>query len=105
MVVKVGINGFGRIGRLVLRASLDYKELEVVAINDPFMTAEYMEYLLKYDSVHGGLTEAVSVTADTLKIGSRTIKLFLRARAHQRFHGERHDIDVVAEWHWCLHQQ
>ena len=53
MTVKVGINGFGRIGRIVFRASLKNKNLQVVAINDPFIDLEYMVYLLKYDSTHG----------------------------------------------------
>nr|BAN65997.1 glyceraldehyde-3-phosphate dehydrogenase protein [Babesia bovis] len=96
MVVKVGINGFGRIGRLVLRASLAYDNLEVVAINDPFMTADYMAYLLKYDSVHGTLGETVSVTADTLKIGSRSIKLFFEREPSQIPWGQN-GVDFVAE--------
>lgn len=49
---KIGINGFGRIGRLVLRASLE-KGAQVVAVNDPFIGLEYMVYLFKYDSTHG----------------------------------------------------
>jgi glyceraldehyde 3-phosphate dehydrogenase len=53
MVHKVGINGFGRIGRLVMRASLEHPEIAVVAINDPFIDLEYMVYLFKYDSTHG----------------------------------------------------
>jgi len=53
MVVRVGINGFGRIGRLVLRASLANPEARVVAINEPFMDVDYMVYLFKYDSTHG----------------------------------------------------
>jgi len=53
MVVKVGINGFGRIGRLVLRASLTHTDARVVSINEPFMDVEYMVYLFKYDSTHG----------------------------------------------------
>jgi len=51
--IKVGINGFGRIGRLVLRASLDNPKVRVVAINEPFMDVAYMVYMFKYDSVHG----------------------------------------------------
>lgn len=51
--VKVGINGFGRIGRLVLRAAMQHPEIEVVAINDPFCDPEYAAYMLKYDTVHG----------------------------------------------------
>ena len=52
-MVKVGINGFGRIGRLVLRAGLDMHGIEIVHINDPFMPAENMAHLLEFDSVHG----------------------------------------------------
>jgi len=51
--IRVGINGFGRIGRLVMRASLVRDDIEVVAVNDPFVTADYMAYMFKYDTVHG----------------------------------------------------
>ncbi|GAX85806.1 hypothetical protein CEUSTIGMA_g13221.t1 [Chlamydomonas eustigma] len=51
--IRVGINGYGRIGRLVHRSILSREDIEVVAINDPFIDAEYMAYMLKYDSVHG----------------------------------------------------
>ena len=53
MLTKIGINGFGRIGRLTFRAALTHEDVEVVAINDPFMNPEYMAYMLKYDTVHG----------------------------------------------------
>ena len=53
MAIKVGINGFGRIGRMVFRAvAKDFKDIEIVAIND-LLEPEYLAYLLKYDSVHG----------------------------------------------------
>jgi glyceraldehyde 3-phosphate dehydrogenase len=52
-VTKIGINGFGRIGRLVLRAAANHPKARIVGINDPFLDAEYMAYMLKYDSVHG----------------------------------------------------
>src|SRR5215467_6555047 len=52
-VTKIGINGFGRIGRLVLRAAANDPGAKIVGINDPFLDAEYMAYMLKYDSVHG----------------------------------------------------
>ena len=52
-MTKIGINGFGRIGRLVLRAALKNPKVKIVGINDPFINAEYMAYMLKYDSVHG----------------------------------------------------
>lgn len=49
--IKVGINGFGRIGRLVMRACIQRDDIEVVAVNDPFITADYMAYMFKYDTV------------------------------------------------------
>lgn len=53
MPAKMGINGFGRIGRLTFRASLDHPDVQVLAINDPFMDIDYMLYMLKHDSTHG----------------------------------------------------
>ncbi len=53
MAIKVGINGFGRIGRLVFRAAMDNPDVEVVGINDPFISNDYMGYMLKYDTIHG----------------------------------------------------
>lgn len=52
-VTRLGINGFGRIGRLTFRAAMADKNARVMAINDPFMSTDYLIYLLKYDSVHG----------------------------------------------------
>ena len=49
MLTKIGINGFGRIGRLTFRAALTHDDVEVVALNDPFMNPEYMAYMLKYE--------------------------------------------------------
>ena len=66
MKAKIGINGFGRIGRVVFRAALGRDDVEVVAINDPFMNPEYMAYMLKYDSVHGRFNGEISYTADSL---------------------------------------
>ena len=53
MASKVGIKWFSRIGRLVVRAAIENKSANIMAINDPFMTPSYMEYLLKYDTAHG----------------------------------------------------
>ena len=52
-MVKIGINGFGRIGRLVMRAACANPNVQVVAINDPFIDLDYMVYMMKYDTVHG----------------------------------------------------
>jgi len=64
MSVQLGINGFGRIGRLVFRAAMANPEVSVKAVNDPFMDLDYMVYLLKYDSVHGRFNGTVSAKKD-----------------------------------------
>merc|ERR1711994_1118047 len=74
-MVKIGINGFGRIGRLVLRAALD-KGADVVAINDPFIPLDYMVYMFKYDSTHGRYKGDISVDGDKLKINGKLISVF-----------------------------
>ncbi len=73
---RIGINGFGRIGRLILRASLKRDDVEVVAINDPFLTPDYACYLFKYDSVHGTTKEDMKVSGENLKIGKKSIRFF-----------------------------
>ena len=72
---NIGINGFGRIGRLVLRASVE-KGAKVVAINDPFIGIEYMVYLFKYDSTHGRFNGEVSVDGEFLVVNGNKIKVF-----------------------------
>jgi len=74
MTVKLGINGFGRIGRIVLRAALKHPDVEVVAIND-LTDAETMAYLLKYDSVHGQLDMDVKAQGDSIRVGDKTIAI------------------------------
>ncbi len=76
MKIKVGINGFGRIGRLVLRASLLHDDIEVVAINDPFLTPEYACYLFKYDSIHGKANAELKVANQGLKLNRKNIAFF-----------------------------
>jgi len=74
--LKLGINGFGRIGRLVMRAALDHPDATVVAVNDPFLTLDYAAYQFKYDSVHGTYPAEVSVEGDCLVVGDVKIKFF-----------------------------
>ena len=76
MKTKIGINGFGRIGRLVLRAALTHDDVEVVAVNDPFMNPEYMAYMMRYDSVHGKFPGEVSCTDHELVIDGKAIQVF-----------------------------
>ncbi len=75
-MVKVGINGFGRIGRLVFRASVERDNLDVVAINDPFISLDYMVYMLKYDSVHGKFKGEVSAKDGKLVVNGKEITVF-----------------------------
>ncbi|KAI9227855.1 MAG: glyceraldehyde-3-phosphate dehydrogenase [Piptocephalis tieghemiana] len=76
MVVKVGINGFGRIGRLVFRASLTRKDIEVVAINDPFLDLDYCLYLFKYDSTHGRYKGNAEIKDGKFYVEGRPITFF-----------------------------
>ena len=64
MSIKVGINGFGRIGRMVFRASLDHPEIEIVGIND-LCPADYLAYMLKYDTMHGQFEGELSAAPRT----------------------------------------
>jgi glyceraldehyde 3-phosphate dehydrogenase len=68
MLTRVGINGFGRIGRLVARAAIEDSKAEIVAINDPFMTPDYMGYLLKYDSAHGCFKHDVKFSTEYMYV-------------------------------------
>jgi len=75
MTIKVGINGFGRIGRMVFRAvAQDFKDIEVVAIND-LLEPEYLAYMLRYDSVHGRFKGDISVDNNTLIVNGKKIRL------------------------------
>lgn len=75
MTIKIGINGFGRIGRNVLRSALlSFDDIEVVAIND-LLEPDYLAYMLKYDSVHGRFKGEVSVDGNTLIVNGKNIRL------------------------------
>ena len=75
MTVKVGINGFGRIGRMVFCAiAKDFPHLEVVAIND-LLAPDYLAYMLKYDSVHGRFNGDIATEGNNLIVNGKTIRL------------------------------
>ncbi len=76
MGIKVGINGFGRIGRLAFRAACKRNDIEVVGINDPFIDVDYMVYMTKYDSVHGRFDGEVSAKDGKLVVNGREIAVF-----------------------------
>ena len=75
MSIKVGINGFGRIGRMVFRASLDHPEIEIVGIND-LCPAEYLAYMLKYDTMHGRFAAEVKSNDYGIVVNGREIPVF-----------------------------
>ena len=75
MSIKIGINGFGRIGRMVFRASLEYPEIEIVGIND-LCPADYLAYMLKYDTVHGKFAAEVGSTEMAIVVNGREIPVF-----------------------------
>jgi glyceraldehyde 3-phosphate dehydrogenase len=75
MTIKVGINGFGRIGRLVLRAAIrDFPDIEVVGIND-LLEPDYLAYMLSFDSVHGRFKGTVAVEGNTLIVNGKKIRV------------------------------
>ena len=75
-MIKVGINGFGRIGRLILRASMDEPDVEVVGINDPYIAPDYMAYMLQYDTVHGRFQGDVCEKDGKLVVNGRAIDVY-----------------------------
>ena len=76
MAISVGINGFGRIGRLVYRAAHKNPKIKVVGINDPFIDADYMEYMLKYDTVHGRFRGDVGTVNGVLTVDGKAVAQF-----------------------------
>lgn len=93
--IKVGINGFGRIGRITLRAMLQRDDMEVVAIND-LLNVEHLAYLLKYDSVHGKLDGDVHVDGNNLVVNGNSIRVTSERDPSNINWGEL-NTDVVAE--------
>ena len=67
-MIKVGINGFGRIGRLVFRASMKRDDIVVTAVNDPFIDVAYAAYMLRYDSMHGQYQGTIEVEDNALVV-------------------------------------
>ena len=76
MTAKVGINGFGRIGRLVFRAAMYNGKVDVVGINDPFIDLDYMVYMLKYDTVHGQFKGTIETKGDKLVVNGKEIAVY-----------------------------
>jgi len=89
MSIRVGINGFGRIGRLVMRAAQSNPNISIVGVNDPFIPVDYMRYMLKYDTVHGRFPNTVEVAGDSIAVGGDKVKVF----------GERDPSNI--DWSSC----
>ncbi len=95
MTIKVGINGFGRIGRIVFRAAQKRSDIEIVAIND-LLDVEYMAYMLKYDSTHGRFDGTVEVKDGKLVVNGKTIRVTAE-RDPANLKWNEVGVDVVAE--------
>jgi len=95
MTIKVGINGFGRIGRFVFRASVERADIEVVGIND-LIDVEYMAYMLKYDSTHGRFNGTVEVKDGNLIVNGKTVRVTAE-RNPTDLKWDEIGVDVVAE--------
>ncbi|MGF1742138.1 type I glyceraldehyde-3-phosphate dehydrogenase [Vibrio profundum] len=95
MTIKVGINGFGRIGRFVFRASVERNDIEVVGIND-LIDVEYMAYMLKYDSTHGRFNGTVEVKDGQLVVNGKTVRVTAE-RNPADLKWDAIGVDVVAE--------
>ncbi|MGD1973780.1 MAG: type I glyceraldehyde-3-phosphate dehydrogenase [Desulfobacterales bacterium] len=95
MSIKIGINGFGRIGRMVLRAALNHPDVEVAAINDLTDSAT-MAYLLKYDSVHGQLDKDITAKEDSIEIDGQSIPI-RSVRDPEKIGWGDLGVDIVAE--------
>ncbi|MBN2852274.1 MAG: type I glyceraldehyde-3-phosphate dehydrogenase [Clostridia bacterium] len=76
MTVKVGINGFGRIGRLVFRAAMNNPQVDILGINDPFIDLDYMEYMLKYDTIHGQFKGSIEIKDGKLVVNGKAIAIY-----------------------------
>ena len=96
MSIRIGINGFGRIGRLVFRAGIVRDDVEIVAVNAPDKTPEQLAYATKYDSVHGRFNGTVEVVDGNLVVNGKNVKLLNSRDPSQLPWGEL-GVDYVLE--------
>src|ERR1035437_6143344 len=83
MAIKVGINGFGRIGRLVFRAAQERSDVEIVAVNDPFLDLDYLIYMLNYDTVHGRFKGTAENKGGKLFVNGKEVAFFANMKAEE----------------------
>ena len=96
MSIKIGINGFGRIGNLSFQAALEREDVEVVAINDPFIAPDYMAYMAKYDTVHGKLNGTIEGKDNVLIVNGKEIKVYNEMDPHNVPWG-KDGVEIVLE--------
>ena len=96
MSIKIGINGFGRIGKLAFQAALEKGDVEVVAINDPFIMADYMAYMTKFDSIHGRFNGDIHGEDGRLFVNGKEIKVYNEMDPHNVPWGQE-GVDYVLE--------
>lgn len=96
MGIKVGINGFGRIGRMVFRAGLSNPNIEFVALNDPFMSPDYMAYMLRYDTMHGRYDGEISYTDHSIIVDGKEVLFYDKMDPKDIPWGEN-GVDYVVE--------
>ena len=94
--IRIGINGFGRIGRLITRISQDFDNVQVVGINDPFLTADYAKYLLERDSMYGNFKGTVELDGEDLIINGNRVKFFAVLNPEE-INWKSVDVDYVVE--------
>ncbi|CAL4321274.1 Glyceraldehyde-3-phosphate dehydrogenase A [Buchnera aphidicola (Chaitophorus sp. 3695)] len=95
MTIRVGINGFGRIGRIVFRLAQERKDIEIVAIND-LLDAEYIAYMLKYDSTHGYFSKSVKVQKNCIVVDNKVIQITSERNPEKLIWGKL-SVDTVIE--------
>lgn len=104
--VKIGINGFGRIGRLILRVAAGRNDVEVVAINDPFIDANYAAYLFKHDTIHGTFNGKVEVKDDKLFVNGKGIEFYSEYEpAHINWTKTKPDVIAEASGKFTLKEE
>ncbi len=96
MSIKIGINGFGRIGNLAFQAALEKEDVEIVSVNDPFITADYMAYMIKYDTIHGRFKGEVKGEENTLTVNGKQVKVYNEMDPHNVPWGQD-GVDYVLE--------
>ena len=96
MSIKVGINGFGRIGRLVFRAGIDRNDIEFLGINDPGMTPDYRAYMLKYDTMHGQFKGTIEYDDESITVNGKKIMVYAKFKPEEIPWGEL-GVEYVVE--------